>query len=302
MRVSSTTVVALLLAGSALVSSACKFNQQTNIVTPTAPGGSSSGSTLPSAGSTSYVGSWASDVSIPSASSCTNVQWNITDQTASTVSGDFSMTCNSIKISGDASGQVNGSQVALAVNGTAIYPGLPPCPFSISGTGTIVDSSTLTIPYDGTTCLGPVHGTQTLKKKSNPPPPPPAPVPPPPPPAAAPDPLLGCGGLEADKQALVTCIHDRLNAPHTPAGAFDVARRVAWALRGEGGGLLIKNAGENIVPWQGYSFAAARICYPDGHIFKVLSDVPTTNGPIWLDNGMVDPGLFVPAIDPNIPL
>jgi hypothetical protein len=77
---------------------------------------------------------------------------------------------------------------------------------------------------------------------------------------------------------------------------------VAWALRGEGGGLLIKNAGDNIVPWQGYSFSAGRICYPDGHIFKVLSDVPTTNGPIWLDNGMVDPGLYVPAIDPNLPL
>ena len=53
-------------------------------------------------------------------------------------------------------------------------------------------------------------------------------------------------------------------------------------------GLLIKNGGENIVGWQGYSFAAARICYPDGHIFKVLTDVPSTNGPSWQDNGFVD--------------
>jgi hypothetical protein len=90
-----------------------------------------------------------------------------------------------------------------------------------------------------------------------------------------------------------------LNAPHTPEGAFDVTKRVAWALRGEGGGLLIKNAGDNIVPWQGYSFSAGRVCYPDGHIFKVLSDVPTTNGPIWLDNGFVDRSLYVAAIDPN---
>ena len=98
---------------------------------------------------------------------------------------------------------------------------------------------------------------------------------------------------------MVVCIHDRLNPPHTAEGAFDVTRRVAWAFRGEGMGLLIKNAGENIVSWQGYSFAAARVCYPDGHIFKVLSDVPTTNGPIWLDNDFVSPSLYVPAIDPN---
>src|SRR5262245_54222354 len=149
-RPSSTTFAAVVLAGSVLVSSACKFNQQTNIAAPIAPGGGASSSSSPG-GSTSYVGSWASDVSIPSASSCTSFQWNITDQTASTMSGDFFMTCNGIKISGDASGQLNGNQVALAVSGTAVYPGLPPCPFSISGNGTIVDSSTLTIPYDGTT-------------------------------------------------------------------------------------------------------------------------------------------------------
>ena len=62
----------------------------------------------------------------------------------------------------------------------------------------------------------------------------------------------------------------------TEEGAFEVTKRIAWLLRGEGGGLLIKNGGENIVSWKGYSFAAARICYPDGHIYKVLSDVPTT--------------------------
>ena len=51
--------------------------------------------------------------------------------------------------------------------------------------------------------------------------------------------------------------------------------------------------------WKGYSFAAARICYPDGHIYKVLSDVPTTNGPSWQDNDFVDRSLYVPAINPD---
>jgi len=91
---------------------------------------------------------------------------------------------------------------------------------------------------------------------------------------------------------------DRVNPPPTVEGAFDVTKRVAWALRGEGAGLLIKNAGENVIAWQGYNFPAGRICYPDGHIFKVLTDIPSTNGPSWHDNDYVDRSLYGPAIDP----
>src|SRR5262249_24940815 len=76
------------------------------------------------------------------------------------------------------------NQVGLTVSGTATIAGLLPCPFSLSGTGTLVDKTTLTIPYSGTTCLGPVSGTETLRKHEEPapPPPPPAPEPPAPPP------------------------------------------------------------------------------------------------------------------------
>jgi hypothetical protein len=103
----------------------------------------------------------------------------------------------------------------------------------------------------------------------------------------------------ADKQKLSECVVAAISPAHTEAGAFEVTKRIAWLLRGEGGGLLIKNGGENIVSWKGYSFAAARICYPNGQIYKVLSDVPTTNGPSWQDNGFVDRSLYVPAIDPR---
>jgi hypothetical protein len=103
----------------------------------------------------------------------------------------------------------------------------------------------------------------------------------------------------ADKQKLSECVVAAVSPAHTEAGAFEVTKRIAWLLRGEGGGLLIKNGGENIVSWKGYSFAAGRICYPDGHIYKVLSDVPTTNGPSWQDNAFVDRSLYVPAIDPR---
>ena len=41
---------------------------------------------------------------------------------------------------------------------------------------------------------------------------------------------------------------------------------------------LLKPGGENIVTWNGKSYSASRMCYSDGHIYKLLSDVPTTNG------------------------
>jgi hypothetical protein len=128
-------------------------------------------------------------------------------------------------------------------------------------------------------------------------------------PPAAPPPAGGPGGTPdgSDWQscgstpgpAIVECVHRAVGPGRTVEGAFEVTKRVAWLLRGSGGGLLIKNGGENIVSWKGYSFAAARICFPDGHIFKVLSDVPGTNGPSWQDNDFVDRSLYVPAIDPR---
>lgn len=106
-----------------------------------------------------------------------------------------------------------------------------------------------------------------------------------------------CGSTPG--QALSACVIAAVNPAHTVDGAFEVTKRIAWLLRGSGGGLLIKNGGENIALWKGYSFAAARICFPDGHIWKVLSDVPGTNGPSWQDNDFVDRSLYVPAIDPR---
>jgi hypothetical protein len=115
-------------------------------------------------------------------------------------------------------------------------------------------------------------------------------------------PVGNCDSLVSNKPALVQCIRDSLPSPPTnEVEAFEVTKRVAWALRGEGAGLLIKNGGENIVLWQGYSFSASRICYPDGHIYKVISDAGPggANGATWSDNDFVDKSLYVPAIDPS---
>jgi hypothetical protein len=109
-----------------------------------------------------------------------------------------------------------------------------------------------------------------------------------------------CSGL--NELALVTCIWNFVT-PGDQFDGFEVTKRVAWALRKEGAGLLIKNGGENVVPWQGHNFSASRICFPDGFIIKVLGDVGEggNNSPAWVDNGYIDPSLYVPAIDPVKP-
>jgi len=298
----------IAVAAVSVLATACAFERSSSeALLPTAPSSGSSGNGGSNNSTPSYLGTWTSQslTGLPSAASCTNFQWRVTAQTATTLAGDFSALCTgNITISGSASGQLplnGGTTVPMTANGSATVPGLPACNFSLNGTGNIENNETIRIDYTGTTCLGPVHGSETVHRKAPAPPPAPTPTPTPPPAPPPPpdDPLFGCGGIQ-DKMDLVDCIHGHIQ-PHDQYGAFEVTKRVAWALKGEGAGLLIKNGGENIVPWQGYSFSAGRLCYPDGHIYKVISDVGPggLNGPSWQDNGFVDRSLYVPAIDPS---
>ena len=104
-------------------------------------------------------------------------------------------------------------------------------------------------------------------------------------------------------EPLVRCVHAIINPVRSIAGAFTVTRHVAWLLRDRGFGLLRKNGGENVATWKGIGFAAARLVLPDGHLYKILTDVPSTNGPSWQDQG-IDPALaalYVPPIDTSLP-
>lgn len=82
----------------------------------------------------------------------------------------------------------------------------------------------------------------------------------------------------------------QVHAAHPPARTKEGAlafllyaiAELQWRFPAERVGLLIKTAGENIVPYQGTSVSAGRIVYPDHNLLvKILSDVPTTNGPSW---------------------
>jgi hypothetical protein len=113
------------------------------------------------------VGTWASAVGLPSVSAdkCGNILWNITNQTQAAIAGDISATCGSLTITATGAATLNGQDVSLKVKGNVSASGVAVCAVDLSGTGTI-QGDTLPLNYSGTTCLGPVSGTETLKKGS----------------------------------------------------------------------------------------------------------------------------------------
>jgi hypothetical protein len=112
------------------------------------------------------MGNWSSTNIIPSPSSCTNFNWNATEQTATSARGSFSALCGGdLQVAGTAEGTLNASvgTVNWKATGTASAPGLTSCAISLTGTAELgVDS--IRIPYAGTTCLGAVSGVETLKR------------------------------------------------------------------------------------------------------------------------------------------
>jgi hypothetical protein len=122
--------------------------------------------TSPSAGGiSSLLGSWTSSSLIPTPSTCTDFKWNVSEQTATSAKGSFTATCaNDLKLAGTAQGSFTSTAaIAWSADGNATAPGLTSCAVKLTGTATIGTDSII-VPYQGTTCLGPVSGIETLKK------------------------------------------------------------------------------------------------------------------------------------------
>ena len=78
---------------------------------------------------------------------------------------------------------------------------------------------------------------------------------------------------------VVSAVKDSLVAAHTDlsgCGAFEITKRVAWQLRGEGVGLLSKPTGNNC---QGFSIDF--VTYLDGSGVDILGDAGGANIPSW---------------------
>jgi hypothetical protein len=222
----------------AMATGACtSFETSRETLSPSAPppltGGSAAGP---------LVGLWAppQGVAAPSAATCANTIWEITSQSDTAVAGTFSTECaGGLRVSANVTGALsNATTVTLHLTGTGVVRGLG-CPFTLDGIGTIFDNSNaITIPYTGTTCFGPVSGTETLRRPT--PPPPPVP-PPPPPPGPGPSPWhIGPGSLTALRanQIVVATGNEfpNLLAPigdtgQKTANADEMLRRVIWHMQ-----------------------------------------------------------------------
>jgi len=96
--------------------------------------------------------------------SCGNLQWNITSLTDTAASGTFKATCGGgLTLEGSAQGKLNGLTADLAASGTVGGAGMT-CVFSISGTAVPEGLDSVRITYAGSTCLGPLAGSEVLKK------------------------------------------------------------------------------------------------------------------------------------------
>ncbi|HUL72179.1 MAG TPA: hypothetical protein VLT86_03710 [Vicinamibacterales bacterium] len=141
----------------ALASGAC-FNPLSQLDQTTA--------TQPSAtGVQALSGTWASVSSTTTlTNTCTNFRWMVTDINGSTGSGTFTATCfQNMSVSGTATGTMTGSTITWTATAIGRSPTSADCPISLAGTATL-DNGQIRVPYTGTTCLGPVSGTEILRQ------------------------------------------------------------------------------------------------------------------------------------------
>lgn len=152
----NTTLRSVSVLGLAVLAGACFEFERTGSVA-----GPSNGSTL------SLLGNWASTSAgtFPTAESCSGLQWTITSETANGFAGDFHVTCaGGVTLDGTASGTINGSTITFQASGVAngLVPGS--CNFTLSGTGYILTDA-FQVDYTAMTCVGPLSGSETLKRK-----------------------------------------------------------------------------------------------------------------------------------------
>jgi len=114
----------------------------------------------------SYLGTWNGPTitSYPTAQSCGNMQWKITSQTGSQISGDFQATCaGGMTLVGTVVASDGDTAIQWAATGTATSASAS-CPFSLNGNGTFQGTSNILATYAGMVCGVLVSGSETIKR------------------------------------------------------------------------------------------------------------------------------------------
>ncbi|HKB11159.1 MAG TPA: hypothetical protein VKD69_10905, partial [Vicinamibacterales bacterium] len=125
---------------------------------------------------TSLVGTWKESgpissltlTSLPTPNACSAFQFTMTSQTATQATGSFTAQCpGNLTLTGTISGQLGGATIPMIVTGLATAPGESACQFTLNGTGVPLSATELRVDYTGTTCLGQVSGSATLRQSSS---------------------------------------------------------------------------------------------------------------------------------------
>jgi hypothetical protein len=115
----------------------------------------------------SYLGVWTGPTlaSTPAAQSCGNLQWKITSQTPTQITGDFTAVCaGTVTLAGTLVATITDSTIIpWAASGTASQ-GSNSCVFTLTGTGTFQGTSNILVNYAGTACGIAVAGSDTITR------------------------------------------------------------------------------------------------------------------------------------------
>jgi hypothetical protein len=174
------SVLMLTLLAVGALASACGVERQSSVVAPTSLAANSTG---PSTNG-SLVGAWISVSTIrgegtlpASLSQCSNMRLTVTSQTATLALGTLTMSCpGDLAVAGNITGHLGGANVPLTYAGSATQNGQA-CAFEMNGTGYPLGNDNFRFEYTGTSCLGPIYGTETLRLSTSPPAPTPTPTP-----------------------------------------------------------------------------------------------------------------------------
>jgi hypothetical protein len=114
----------------------------------------------------SLLGEWRSvNGDFPGSESCRDLVWNVTSETESSIAGSFEAKCDDgITLNGTATGNRSGDDIDIEVIGTATGFGVALCNFTLRGKGVLQPDGTIRVDYTGETCLGPVSGTEVIRR------------------------------------------------------------------------------------------------------------------------------------------
>ncbi len=124
---------------------------------PASPTGSATGTAA-------FGGTWASVAASTVQETCTSFQWSVTNISLTGASGTWSAKCwGTMAVNGTAAGTLDATRLTWTATGTGTGANGGSCAVALTGTATL-EGNQIRIPYSGTTCFGPVSGTEILRK------------------------------------------------------------------------------------------------------------------------------------------